>query len=252
SWIGPAPMRPYKTGAYHSFNWRGWVDFGTGALGDMACHTCNLPVMALNLWDPVAVTAVKNPGIVEGETFPGATTLMFEFPERDGLKACRFYWYDGGNLPADELVAKLPAGFRKQVEEQKQGKGRTSACLIVGSKGMLLSQNDYGAAYTLLPEENFRDFKKPEPTLPRIPFKGGGDERQKWEFVESVRGNYKPGTMSNFGYAGRLTETILVGNLAVRAGEGQRIEWDAKKLISTSHPDLNKFVHREYRSGYSL
>jgi hypothetical protein len=70
--------------------------------------------------------------------------------------------------------------------------------------------------------------------------------------VESVRGNYKPGTMSNFGYAGRLTETILVGNLAVRAGEGQRIEWDAKKLISTSHPDLNKFVHREYRSGYSL
>lgn len=252
SWIGPAPLRPYKEGVYHSFNWRGWVDFGTGALGDMACHTCNLPVMGLNLWDPIAVTAVKNPGIVEGETFPGATTLMFEFPERDGLKACRFYWYDGGNLPSDDLIAKLPAGFRKQVEEQKQGKGRTSAAVLVGSKGLLLSQNDYGAAYTLLPEENYRDFKKPEPTLPRIPFKGGGDERQKWEFVETVRGNYKPGTMGNFGYAGRLTETILVGNLAVRAGEGQRIEWDAKNLVSTNVPELNKFVHREYRSGYSL
>jgi len=252
SWLGPAPLRPYKEGVYHSFNWRGWVDFGTGALGDMACHTCNLPVMGLNLWDPVAVTAVKNPGIVEGETFPGATTLMFEFPERDGLKACKFYWYDGGNLPADELIAKLPEGFRKRVAAQKAGGGRTSAALLVGSKGMLLSENDYGAAYTLLPEENYKDFKKPEPTIPRIPFKGGGDERQKWEFVESVRGTYKPGTLGNFGYAGRLTETILVGNLAVRAGEGTRIEWDAKNLVSTNRPELDKYVHREYRSGYSL
>jgi hypothetical protein len=177
---------------------------------------------------------------------------MFEFPERDGLKACKFYWYDGGNLPADELIAKLPEGFRKRVAAQKAGGGRTSAALLVGSKGMLLSENDYGAAYTLLPEENYKDFKKPEPTIPRIPFKGGGDERQKWEFVESVRGNYKPGTLGNFGYAGRLTETILVGNLAVRAGEGTRIEWDAKNLVSTNRPELNKYVHREYRSGYSL
>jgi predicted dehydrogenase len=252
SWIGPAPMRPYKEGVYHSFNWRGWVDFGTGALGDMACHTCNLPVMGLDLWDPVAVTAVKNPGIVEGETFPGATTLMFEFPERGGLKACKFFWYDGGNLPSDELIAKLPEGFRKRIAAQKAGGGRTSAAVLVGSKGLLLSENDYGAAYTLLPEENYKDFKKPEPTIPRIPFKGGGDERQKWEFVESVRGTYKPGTLGNFGYAGRLTETILVGNLAVRAGEGTRIEWDAKNLVSTNRPELNKFVHREYRSGYSL
>ena len=69
AWIGAAPMRPYKQGVYHSFKWRGWADFGTGALGDMACHTCNMPVMALKLWDPVAITAVKNPGIYAGETF---------------------------------------------------------------------------------------------------------------------------------------------------------------------------------------
>jgi hypothetical protein len=200
----------------------------------------------------VAVTAVKNPGIVEGETFPGATTLMFEFPERNGKVPCKFYWYDGGNLPNDELVAKLPEGFRKRLEDQKKGGGRTSAALVVGSKGMLLSENDYGAEYTLLPEADFKSFKKPEPTVPRIPYKGSNDERQKWEFIETIRGNYKPGTMSNFGYAGRLTETILVGNLAVRAGEGQRIEWDAKNLVSTNLPELNKYVHREYRSGYSL
>ena len=252
SWIGPAAMRPYKEGIYHSFKWRGWADFGTGALGDMACHTTNMPVMALELWDPIAVTAVKNPGIFENETYPGSSTLKFEFPERNGKVACQFYWYDGGNLPSDDLIAHLPEGFRKRIDEQKKGGSKTSAALIVGSKGMLLSENDYGAQYTLLPEPDFKGFKKPEQSLPRIPFKGGTDERQKWEFVQSCRGEYKPGTMSNFGYAGRLTETILVGNLAVRAGEGQRIEWDAKNLVSTNLPDLNQYVQREYREGWTL
>lgn len=253
SWIGPAAMRPYKEGVYHSFNWRGWADFGTGALGDMACHTTNMPVMALELWDPIAVTAVKNPGIFENETFPASSTLMFEFPERSGMVACKFYWYDGGNLPSQDLIDQLPEGFRKRIAAQQAGDpNKTSAALVVGSKGMLLSQNDYGAEYQLLPVDGFKDYKKPEQTLPRIPFKGGTDERQKWEFVESIRGNYKPGTMSNFGYAGRLTETILVGNLAVRAGEGQRIEWDAKNLVSTNLPSLNQYVQREYRSGWTL
>ena len=88
-----------------------------------------------------------------------------------------------------------------------------------GSKGLLFSPDSYGARYFLLPEEDFADFKPPAETLPRIPFKGSGDQRQKWEFVSSIKGDYEPGTMSNFGYAGRLTETILIGNLALRAGE---------------------------------
>ncbi len=255
AWIGPAPMRPYKEGEYHAFNWRGWVDFGTGALGDMACHTCNLPVMSLELWDPVAVTAVKNPGIFENETFPAATMLKFEFPKRNNLIACDFYWYDGGNLPREELLAQLPERFRLRIAKQREGGQKTSAALLVGSKGMLLSENDYGAAYSLLPSESYQDYKKPAPTLPRIPHvpeAKSGDQRQKWEFVQTIKGEYKPGTMSNFGYAGRLTETILVGNLAVRAGEGQRIEWDAKDMKSTNLPQLNKYVHREYRSGWTL
>ncbi|QDT08474.1 Gfo/Idh/MocA family protein [Planctomycetes bacterium K23_9] len=252
AWIGPAPMRPFKKGAYHSFNWRGWVDFGTGALGDMACHTTNMPVMALKLWDPVAVTAVKNPGIVEGEMFPASSALVFEFPEREGLPACNFHWYDGGELPADDLVAKLPESFQKRIAQQKEGGRKTSGALIVGSKGSVFSGNDYGAQYSLLPEDQYKDFKLPEQSLPRIPFKGTNDERQKWEFVSSVKGEYKPGTMSNFGYAGRLTETILVGNLAMRAGEGQRIEWDAKTLTSSNVPSVNEFVQREYREGWEI
>lgn len=252
-WIGPAPMRPYKGAkTYHSFNWRGWVDFGTGALGDMACHTTNMPVMALELWDPIAVTAVKNTGIVENETFPANSMLKFEFPKRNGLAACDFYWYDGGNLPKDELIAQLPAAFKERVEKQKKGGEKTSAALLVGTKGMLLSPDDYGAKYYLLPEADFAKYQKPSQSLPRIPFKGGTDERQKWEFVHAIKGDYKPGTMSNFGYAGHLTETILVGNLALRAGTGKRIEWDAKNLKSTNMPEINKYVQREYRQGWTL
>ncbi|MBM83810.1 MAG: dehydrogenase [Planctomycetaceae bacterium] len=252
AWIGPAPMRPFKKGVYHSFNWRGWVDFGTGALGDMACHTTNMPVMALKLWDPVAVTALKNPGLFEGETYPGSSSIKFEFPSREGLPPCNFYWYDGGNLPNEELISQLPEGFQKRIQKQKEGGRKTSGAVVVGSKGLLFSPDDYGARYYLLPEDNFKGFKKPEQSLPRIPAKGSGDQRQKWEFVQSCKGEYSPGTMSNFSYAGRLTETILVGNLAIRSSEGERIEWDAKELKSTNNRAINKFVHREYREGWSL
>src|SRR6056297_155924 len=252
AWIGPAAMRPFKKGVYHAFNWRGWVDFGTGALGDMACHTTNMPVMALKLWDPVAVTALKNPGIVENETYPSSSSLKFEFPEREGLAACDFHWYDGGNLPGDEIISQLPASFQRRVQQQRDGGRKTSGAVLVGTKGIIFSPDDYGARYFLLPEDKFVDYKKPAQSLPRIPFKGGGDQRQKWEFVSTVKGEYEPGTMSNFGYAGRLTDTILVGNLAMRAGEGQRIEWDAKALKSTNVAAVNEFVGREYRSGWEI
>ncbi|MEM9365572.1 MAG: Gfo/Idh/MocA family oxidoreductase [Planctomycetota bacterium] len=253
AWIGPANMRPYVESAYHSFNWRGFVDFGTGALGDMACHTTNMPVMALKLWDPVAVTALKNPGIVNGEQYPARSSLHFEFPEREGLPACDFYWYDGGNLPSDSILAGLPDAFQRKLARWREKGGRgTSGALVVGSKGMLFSPDDYGAKYYLLPEDKFASFETPEQSLPRIPFKGGTDERQKWEFVQTCKGEYEAGTMSNFGYAGRLTETILVGNLAMRAGEGERIEWDAKSLRSTNVDSVNQFVARDYRDGWEV
>ncbi len=254
AWIGPAPMRPFVEGAYHSFKWRGFVDFGTGALGDMACHTTNMPVMALKLWDPIAVTAVHNPGIVNGEQYPASSQLLFEFPEREGLPACKFTWYDGGKLPPDEILSQLPSRFQRRIAQQKANPGErgTSGAVVVGSKGMVFSQSDYGADYDLLPGDKFDGFELPKQTLPRIPYKASNDERHKWEFVSTVKGEYEPGTMSNFDYAGRLTETILVGNLAMRAGEGQRIEWDAKKLMSPNVAAVNEFVGREYRSGWEI
>ncbi len=255
AWIGPAPMRPFKEGVYHSFNWRGWLDFGTGALGDMACHTTNMPVMALKLWDPIAVTAVKNSGIVDNEQYPSNSILKFEFPERDGLVATNFYWYDGGNLPPDELIAQLPESFRKRVEEKKAGKRDRgySGALVVGSDGMIFSPDDYGARYDLIKNGAVvKDFKKPDQTLPRVPYEGNVDQRQKWEFVKSITGEHKPGTMSNFGYAGRLTETMLVGIVALRSEVGKRIEWDAKTLTSPNTPEAKKYVGREYRDGWKL
>ncbi len=251
AWIGPAPMRPYKGGGvYHAFNWRGWLDFGTGALGDMACHTTNMPVLALKLWDPIAVTAVKNSGLVENETYPSNSMLKFEFPARDGLPPCDLYWYDGGNLPNDDLLAQLPQGFQERVARQKAGEGKTSGALVVGSEGLLFSENDYGAKYYLLPESKYADYKKPKPSLPRIPVKMDVDERQKWEFVKSISGEYAEGTMSNFDYAGRLTETILIGNLSLRVPVGTRIEWDAKNLKSTNISEVNQFVSRTPRAGW--
>ncbi len=251
-WIGPAPMRPFKAGAYHAFNWRGWVDFGTGALGDMACHTTNMPVMALQLFDPIAVTAVKNPGIFENETYPESSKIKFEFAPRGDMPACDFYWYDGGALPDDSLVSQLPESFQKRVAKQREGEQKTSACVVVGSKGILFSPDDYGSKYYLLPADDFKDFQKPSQSLPRIPFQGGVDQRQKWEFVKTITGEYDGGTMSNFGHAGRLTETILVGNLALRAGEGKRVEWDAETMKCTNAPELNDFVQRQCRDGYPL
>jgi len=262
AWIGTAPMRPYKEGIYHSFKWRGWLDFGTGALGDMACHTTNMPVIALQLFDPIAVTAQANSGLVDNETFPAMSRLKFEFGERDGLPPCHFFWYDGGtaNLPPKELLSKLTGHrklerFQEAVQKQMSGESekKTSGSLLVGTKGMLFSPDDYGAEYFLFDGDgNYYKGKPPEQQLPRIPHKAGGDQRQKWEFVNSCKGVYEPGTMSNFSYAGRLTETILIGNLALRAKVGERIEWDAKNLRSTNVEAVNEFVGREYREGWEV
>jgi len=257
NWIGPAPMRPYKKGTYHDFKWRGWVEFGTGALGDMACHTANCAVMALDLFDPIAVTAIVNPGIVENETYPEKSKLKFEFPARGDFGACDFYWYDGGNMPSEDVLptSMLPKSVQRKIEKlSAEGKSRlnalSSGSLIKGSKGMIFSPNDYGSKYYMLPESDFSDFQLPAQTIPRIAYKGSVDDRHKSEFFAAIRGQGK--TLSNFGYAGRLTETILIGNLALRAGEGQRLEWDSENLHCGNVESINQYVRRDYRAGYSI
>jgi len=227
--LGPAAERPYSS-AYHPFKWRGWLDFGTGALGDMACHTTNLPVWALQLFDPTSVEVVENSGIVENETYPKYTVLKYSFPKTDKRGPVTMYWYDGGKKPSLDIFK----GALKTI--------KNSGMVVIGDAGMLYSANDYGGNYQLLPEENFKGFKKPEHTLPVSP---GHFE----EYAAAIKGGAP--AMSNFDYAGRLTETILIGNLALRLGK--KIEWDAEKMVVTNaEKEAQPLIHREYREGFKV
>ena len=235
-WLGPAPFRDFTENIYHPFQWRGWLDFGTGALGDMACHTANMVVMALSLFD--ADTAVaESSGILEGQ-YPGNSKITFQFGEREGMNgdtvpAMPLYWYDGGNKPDPALLMG-----QKMVD---------SGSLVVGTEGSLYSPNDYGSEYVLISKEagKYEGYAPPTPTLPRSPghFK---------EFVEAIRKDDPKVALSNFDYGARLTETILLGNVALRAGE--KVEWDADamKIQNFSESRTAELIGREYRDGWTL
>jgi len=233
--IGPAPYREYAD-AYHPFKWRGWWDFGTGALGDMACHTFNMAFMALNLRDPISVEAESSGH--NGQTYPKWSVIKFEFPELNGRAPVTMYWYDGGKLPPPELTKDLPLS---------NGKLSSSGSLLIGDAGKIYSPNDYGAKFSLLPEEKFKDYEGPEESIPRSPghFK---------EFVDGIKGGPEP--MSNFpNYAGPLSETILLGNLSVwttgESGKGKVIEWDAKNLEAKNAPEVAEIIKPKYREGWA-
>jgi predicted dehydrogenase len=225
--LGPAPFRPYSKG-YHPFAWRGWWDFGTGALGDMACHTMNMPFMGLDLREPTSVEAETSGH--NKDSYPARSKIRYEFAATASRPALTMFWYDGGNLPPKEVMGEKSAGG--------------SGCLVVGEKGKLYSPNDYGAKYELIGDiaEPTVEFRQPAGA-------GGIDAVHFKEFANAIRGG-EP-TMSNFpDYAGPLTETVLLGNLAVWAGK--KIEWDAKNLKATNAPEVEPIIKREYRAGYTL
>jgi len=223
-WLGPAPKRPYHD-AYHPFKWRGWIDFGTGAIGDMACHTMNMAFWALNLRDPVSIEAETSG--VNGETFPKWSIVRYQFPQRGDLAPCKMVWYDGGQKPPVELL---------QGEQMAD-----SGLLLIGSEGTLYSPGDYGTPFVLLPREKFASYQPPAPSIPRSP-----GHHQEW--INACKGG--PAAMSNFDYASALTETALLGNLAIITGE--RINWDAKRMKAVNCPKADKIIHPTYRKGWTL
>jgi predicted dehydrogenase len=224
--LGPAKERPYAP-IYHPFKWRGWWDFGTGALGDMACHTLNLGFMALDLRDPTSVQAETSGH--NKQSYPKWSIITYEFPERNGRPALKMTWYDGGKLPPVELL---------------QGeKVNASGLLAIGDKGSIYSAHDYGADWKLLGGAQEVDVE-----FPRSPghFK---------EWTDGIKSGQQ--AMSNFpDYAGPLTETVLLGNLAVwvadKEGMGEKVEWNAKDLKPTNVPAAESLVRKEYRKGFSI
>ncbi len=226
-WLGPAPWRPYHP-AYVPFNWRGFWDFGTGALGDMGCHILDTPVWALNLTHPSSVYASATP--FNDETGPVGSTVHYEFPAREGLSAVDLYWYEGGLTPPRP----------KELEDGRR-MGDGSGVLMIGSKGKLLC-GTYGNNPRIIPETAMKAYTRPEKTIPRV-------ESIYTDFIESI----KTGTpaCSNFEVSGPLSEIVLMGNLAVR-GAGKRLQWDGVKMEVTNVPEANQYVKREYRDGWSL
>ncbi len=234
-WLGPAPLRPYAKGVYHDFAWRGWWDFGTGALGDMACHTFNMPYMGLDLKDPVSIQATCTGH--NGDGYPQKSKIAFEFPSNEWRGPVKVVWYDGGNIPSNDLI------FGHELKGGKSPRG----AIIKGDKATIYSWNDYAAEFVIYDNDG-NEVDKPEVEYEKSP-------GHYVEFHQSVTGERKR-AVSNFeGYAGKLTETILLGNLAVWAaatGEGPKVEWDAANLRSPSHPHLASIVHRNYRDGYEV
>lgn len=240
--LGPAPERPYSS-AYHPFRWRGWWDFGTGALGDMGCHTANLPFMALKLRYPVSVEAQA--GDVNPETYPSWAHVVWEFPARENMPAVTFHWYEGrreGQLvrPPKELLQRVLDSGVKQIS--------ASGCIMVGEKGLLYSPSDYGGDWRLIPQELQAEAEKVPQTLPRN--KNGDDVGMKAELVMAIRENKPEIALSNFDYAGPLTEFILLGNVAIKAGT--KLQWDGENFKITNNSEANRYLRREYRKGWEI
>jgi predicted dehydrogenase len=225
-WLGVAPKRPYNP-AYCPFDWRGWKDFGTGAVGDMGIHNAAMPFAALELGSPSSAEIVATSGLKD-ETFPLWSRLRVHYAKRDSRSPMTLHWYDGGQMPPAEL-----APGRKLAK---------NGAIVVGKKGTLVSSEWTGGDWLLLPEDKFRDFQKPPVSVPRAP---GQSHHQEW--LQACRGG-EPAICRFDGFASQLTETLLVATLALRVGK--KIEWDADKMIAVGCPEAEPFIRREYRTGW--
>ncbi len=240
-WIGTAPMRPFANG-YHPGSWRGFWDFGTGAIGDMGCHTANLTFRALKLG--FATSVIADARDLNPETYPSSSRVTFQFPARETMPAATVTWYEGFRdgkklTPPDELVQKVLKGNEKL---------SNSGCILVGTKGMLFSPNDYGEQWRLIGEGLDAAAKAVNKTLPR---NGRGDDGMKEEWFKAIKENKPEIAYSYFGFAGMLTETILLGNIAGNC-TGQLLEWDASNLKFTNNTHANEFVRNDYRKDFKV
>jgi predicted dehydrogenase len=245
-WLGAARNRPFKKDVYHPFKWRGWYDFGTGALGDMACHTVNMPFRALKLGYP-NVVELEKASQMYSETFPKTARIRFEFPKRGDLPPLKFWWYDG--KPDDPVKALRPEGEAVREVLATYDKLPGSGALIIGEKGKLFSPDDYGARFFVAMKgqteyvagDQHEACKAVPLTIPRSP-----GHMQEW--FRMMKGGVP--AYSNFDIAAYLTEIILLGCVALRVGEGKRMQWDGPKMRSPNLPEAAQFVKRNNRPGW--
>jgi predicted dehydrogenase len=240
-WLGPAPVRPYHP-AYHPFSWRAWLDFGCGALGDMACHILDPAFWALKLKYPVSVEGCLSHRVLKiweryenTETYPDASIVRYKFPARAGMPEVKVIWYDGGMMPARP----------EELEPGRQMGDEDGGVLFIGDKGKLMC-GCYGRNPRLIPESKMEAYKRPDRSLPRV--ENGEDDHEK-NWIEACKG--KGTAYSNFDYSGPFTETVVMGNLALRVPY-ELLEWDGQNMRFTNNDIANEFVHSPYREGWTL
>lgn len=221
-WLGPAPERPFHEVYFPGPKWYRWWDFGNGTMSDLGSHWIDLPFWALKLDAPRTVEAFGPPP--HPEIAPASMHVVYEYGPRGDLPPVKLTWYQGEDKPAAWSSGAIPKW--------------DSGALFIGPKGKILA--DYGR-HILLPENEFRDFPRPPVTIP--PSIGHHEE-----WVRACKTG-EP-TTCHFEYSGRLTEANHLGNVAYRLGK--KIEWDAAGLRVPNAPDADRFLHREYRKGWSL
>lgn len=234
-WLGPVAHRAYHPD-YHPLKWRAWLDFGTGPLGDMGCHIIDPAFWALDLSAPTTVEATTThwEKDVSSQTFPRASIVRYQFPARGTRPPVALTWYDGRlqpPIPADlEPGRKLPG----------------SGALIIGDKGTLLHGSHGAGGLRLLPEARMKALVRPEKTLPRVV----GSHEADWVRACKEGPDGRPAS-SPFEYGGALTETVLLGVLAMRL-PNQRLTWDSAKMKFAGNPAADALLHSPYREGWTL
>ncbi len=242
--LGPAPEVAYHP-IYHPFNWRGWVDWGTGAIGDMAAHLIDHPYWALGLIYPTSVEATFTPfGVDLSNTkvsYPMGSHVVYHFPERNGQPPVKLTWFDGGLMPA------RPEALPDDV--QLDGGG---GAIFIGEKGILV-HGTYASNPKLFPQSLMDVAAKVPKTYFRVEKSGEGafaQAKHGMNWINAIKGKEK--ATCPFEYATRLTETMLLGVVAMKVGQSKKIYYDGDKGVITNNADANQYLQREYRKGWTL
>ena len=251
-WLGPAPYRDYHEGLHPAY-WRFWCDFGTGGLGDWGCHNLDGVFWALKVGHPLSIECTEMFG-GSSEQYPRGVTLRWDIPARDDMPALKVFWHNG-NHPNQDPTLQDEKGQKRQVAtiyppmladlEKKCNRnfrhGWDGGTFYIGSKG-IMHTGSYGDNPRILPEEAHKAFPLPKAQIPRV--KGSHFAH----FIQCCKDG--KATAVDFQYAAAITEFLLLGHLAMKAGVGVKVEWDGSTMRSPNHPDLNRWVKREPRKGW--
>jgi hypothetical protein len=251
-YLGPVAEDITYHPIYHPFNWRGWIDFGMGALGDMGAHLIDHPFWALGLQHPESIEATStpwgtqtipgDPNAPEGSplrrnrskpvSYPLATNVHYQFAARGSQPPVKLFWTDGGLYPPrpdvlpDDVVLESEGGV-----------------IFVGDKGILINDT-YGANPRVYPQALAEVALTVPKTMPRIEWS------HELNWAKAIRGEAK--ASSPFEYSALLTETMLLGVAALRAGQGKKVMYDAEKMEFTNAPDANQYLTRQFRAGWAI